>query len=420
MSPAAAGSGVPSRSELEGWDTSYLDDADIRWRAGAEASESGFEQHLRNVTAPGGTTWSGEAADAALDRAFLDLTVVRNQSDMQRQAASLALEGSADIQWARRQVLDAIAEAEDDGFRVGEDFSVTDTRKVELGTAAARATAATEHAEFIRWRAEQLVATDALVGQQLQAKAAELEGIRFEGEVSDGTIHLVDFKQSPPTEPGPQPKPQHPDYPERTVDGRYKTANSGRDGKWEEKIALDKYEEKTQVPIIRDQVKATHPNAVNRDGSLQRRYYDGLQPTGAPGEYIGIEGKGDGVKVRPPQSTFDALVDPDSPATAILNGEEIKIIGTVVVQPNLVPQPDPTVRIPEVPSARPPDLPVQGGIPGPVVGAEGGGATGGRAPVLPDWGTPVSPGDLAEADFPLGPLGKVLEQYLPPDPNTMA
>lgn len=145
-----------------------------------------------------------------------------------------------------------------------------------------------------------------------------------------------------------------------------------------------------------------------------------MQPTGAPGEYIGIEGKGDGVKVRPPQSTFDALVDPDSPATAILNGEEIKIIGTVVVQPNLVPQPDPTVRIPEVPSARPPDLPVQGGIPGPVVGAEGGGATGGRAPVLPDWGTPVSPGDLAEADFPLGPLGKVLEQYLPPDPNTMA
>ncbi|MGB3484141.1 MAG: amidase domain-containing protein [Mycobacterium sp.] len=210
MSPASVG--VPSRSETEGWETSYLDDADTRWRAGAEASESGFDQHLRNVTAPGGTTWRGEAADAALDRAFLDLTVVRTQSELQRQAAGIALEGSANIQWARRQVLDAIAEAEDDGFRVGEDLTVTDTRKVELGTAAARAVAATEHAEFIRWRAEQLVATDALVGQQLQAKAAELEGVWFDGEGNgnqgDPSIRLVDNEEEkeppPPLLAGPE------------------------------------------------------------------------------------------------------------------------------------------------------------------------------------------------------------------------
>jgi len=189
---------VPSRSDIEGWDTSYLDDADIRWRAAAEASESGFEQHLRNVSAPGGTTWRGEAADAAVDRAFLDLTVVRRHGEVQMAAAGIARRGSEDIQSARNQVLDAVADAEDDGFRVGEDLSVTDTRVTDWASRAARMTAATEHAEYIRWRAGQLVATDALVGQQLQAKAAELEGIRFEGEVGgnqgDPTIRLVDNK----------------------------------------------------------------------------------------------------------------------------------------------------------------------------------------------------------------------------------
>lgn len=75
---------------------------------------------------------------------------------------------------------------------------MTDNRAYDEETAAARMTAATEHAEFIRWRSEQLVATDALVGRQLEANAVELEGIRFEGD-RDGnetnpTIRLVDNK----------------------------------------------------------------------------------------------------------------------------------------------------------------------------------------------------------------------------------
>lgn len=124
-------------------------------------------------------------------------------------AADIAAQGSEDIQGARNRVLEAIAEAEEDGFRVIEDLSVTDTRKFDLETAAARATAATEHTEFIRWRAEQLVATDALVGQQLQSKAVELEGIRFEGEgecegQEQPTIQAVNYGPMPAT-PAPDP-----------------------------------------------------------------------------------------------------------------------------------------------------------------------------------------------------------------------
>jgi hypothetical protein len=180
------------------WNSSDLDSAAIRWRAAADVVESAFEQHRQNILTPGGTTWEGDAKDAALDRVTADTSVVRLQSDVHREAADIATRGSEDIQGARGQVLEAIAEAEQDDFSVGDDLAVIDNRAYDAETAAARATAATEHAEFIRWRAEQLVATDALVGRQLQAKASELEHIRFEGEIDgnepDPTIRLVDNK----------------------------------------------------------------------------------------------------------------------------------------------------------------------------------------------------------------------------------
>ncbi|WP_235632252.1 RNase A-like domain-containing protein [Mycolicibacterium rutilum] len=164
----------------------------------AGALESAFEQHRQNILSPGGTTWEGDAKDAALDRVTADTSVVRRQGDAHREAAVIATRGSEDIQAARSRVLEAIAEAEQDDFSVGDDLSVTDNRAYDKETAAARMRAATEHAEFIRWRAEQLVAADALVGRQLEANAAELEGIRFEGDrggdETGPTIRLVDNK----------------------------------------------------------------------------------------------------------------------------------------------------------------------------------------------------------------------------------
>lgn len=194
--------GVPSRSDVEAWDSSDLDAAATRWRTVAGALESAFEQHRQNILTPGGTTWEGDAKDAALDRVTADTSVVRRQGDMHREVADIATRGSEDIRGARSRVLEAIAEAEQDDFTVGEDLSVTDNHAYDEETAATRMTAATEHAEFIRWRAEQLVATDALIGQQLQANAAELEGIRFEGDrdgnETDPTIRLVDNKIEDP------------------------------------------------------------------------------------------------------------------------------------------------------------------------------------------------------------------------------
>lgn len=198
---------MPTRSQVESWSTSHLADAATNWREAATGSESTFDEHRQNITSPGGSTWEGDGKDAAIDRVTADCAVVGRQSGVLRQAADLAENGSYDIKAAKAKAEEAIAAAEDDGFSVGEDLTVTDTKRVDLLSMIARQTSASEHAEDIRWTAEQLVSTAALVGKRLQDKAVELTGIRFadEDDGRDGTIRLVDhqFKLNPEDgEPG--------------------------------------------------------------------------------------------------------------------------------------------------------------------------------------------------------------------------
>ncbi|KUH95809.1 hypothetical protein AU188_20910 [Mycobacterium sp. IS-3022] len=201
---------MPSRSEIEEWSTSVLDGAAARWRASATDSDQAFAQHRANVF---NTNWAGDAKDAAVNRVTTDAVVVSNQSSVQRAGAQIAEDGSRDIQAAKQEALDAIAEAEANGFEIGEDLSVTDTRDVDVSAVAARTMAAREHAEDIRWFAERLAQTDELVGKRLQAKAVELEGIRFDGERDDrrdSSVQLVDNEIQPDSERNPDGKEGHP------------------------------------------------------------------------------------------------------------------------------------------------------------------------------------------------------------------
>ncbi|WKG03252.1 hypothetical protein [Mycolicibacterium sp. HK-90] len=76
MTSAVAPAGLPTRSEIEEWSTSHLSDAATTWRAAATGSETAFDEHRQNITSPGGTTWVGDAKDAALDRVTKDVAVV--------------------------------------------------------------------------------------------------------------------------------------------------------------------------------------------------------------------------------------------------------------------------------------------------------------------------------------------------------
>lgn len=192
---------LPTKSQLESWQSTHLEDAASQWRVSAAESEDLLDQHRASIAAPGGTDWIGDAKDAASLRATADVAVVGHQNSVQRSAAEIAERGAGDVRAAQQAVVQSIAEAETDGFAVGESLSVLDDRPRDSATASARDAAAAEHAEDIRWHAERLVQTDELVGRQLVQKAMELQGIRFDGEgpaSEDATIRAVDFKQSPP------------------------------------------------------------------------------------------------------------------------------------------------------------------------------------------------------------------------------
>lgn len=201
MSPlSTATPALPTRSEIESWDASALDDAALHWRKVADTADDAFIQHRLNLESPGGTPWSGDAKDAAISAIVNDTAVVGRQGDLQREAATIAETGGADCLAAQRTALAAIAEAEADGFTVGDDLSITDTLFSDQESTSARQMNALEHAENVRWNAERLAQTDALIGERLTDKAAELDSVRFDGESDDrnGTVRFVNDERPSP------------------------------------------------------------------------------------------------------------------------------------------------------------------------------------------------------------------------------
>ncbi|MCB0927149.1 MAG: hypothetical protein KDB70_04330 [Mycobacterium sp.] len=136
-----------------------------------------------------------------------DMSVVARQCDTAREAAAIARDAS-DTRWRlARKVVDAILDAEDDGFHGDEDLTVRDTG-FDPDNAAARKTAAAEHADYINRQAQQYVDAEASTTERLQAKAVELAEPRFGGEGRDATVQLVDNRiKLDPQVPTPPPDP---------------------------------------------------------------------------------------------------------------------------------------------------------------------------------------------------------------------
>lgn len=205
-----------TRQQIEGWQTSHLDQAALQLHSMGRESESLFGQHVRNLAAPGGSDWQGQAHDAAQSRGQADMSVVRQQSDVMEQAAKIAQRGAADVAGAKTNVLEAIAEAEADGFKVGSDLSITDGRPSsdDNRERSNREKLGRQHAEFIRFRAAQLEEADTQVGRQLKEKAGELGGIKFDG----GTVRMLDDGHGgEPAPTNPSSALGLPDYPHGTL-----------------------------------------------------------------------------------------------------------------------------------------------------------------------------------------------------------
>ncbi|MEE6139845.1 hypothetical protein SKC41_26405 [Mycobacterium sp. 050128] len=216
---------VPTLSQLQGWDTDHLISAAAYWTNTADRWEDTFTQ-VRNQSNTIG--WEGQGGEALRTRAGGDLAAVSTKADLLRNAAQIARTGASNISAAQRRALYAVEDAENEGFQVGEDLSVTDTRTSRtVAEQAARQAQAQAFAGDINQRAAQLLGLETDVSGQLTSAVGDVGSMDFAGassgaggQVSLGSpddrilngpnpsgphIRLVDANQ--PADP-PSPTPQ--------------------------------------------------------------------------------------------------------------------------------------------------------------------------------------------------------------------
>ncbi|WP_204800908.1 hypothetical protein [Mycobacterium riyadhense] len=215
----ALSTALPTLSQVQVMDTAYLREGSAYWTRTANLWEEVFSEVHRRASTPGGTPWEGQAAAAAEQRSALDLVQVRGACYQLHQAAAIARRGEAALQACREEVLNAVHEAQADGFAVGEDYSVAD--RSSGGSAefrAARLAQAQGHSAFIRHRVAALVAKDHEIATQVAAATKGIDTLTFEEAPAPGTpptdkhdaIQLVDnhtWKQDPPQPIPPDPHP---------------------------------------------------------------------------------------------------------------------------------------------------------------------------------------------------------------------
>lgn len=120
------GAPLPTLSQVQSLDTAYLREAAASWSQTAQLWEQVFTDIRGRVSAPGGTPWQGEGAEAAQLASHQDLVLVGGAADQLHQAGAIARRGDGQLQACKEGLLEAVDEARADGFDVGEQYSVTD------------------------------------------------------------------------------------------------------------------------------------------------------------------------------------------------------------------------------------------------------------------------------------------------------
>ncbi|PLV44934.1 hypothetical protein X011_25595 [Mycobacterium tuberculosis variant microti OV254] len=197
---------VPTLSQLQAWDTDHLANAASYWTNTADRWEDAFTQ-VRNQSNMG---WEGQGGEALRTRAGRDLATVSTKGDLLRNAAKVARTGASEISAAQRRALYAVEDAENAGFVVGEDLSVTDTHcYADPAQQATRQAQADTFATDIHGKAAQLLAVETQISGQLTSAAGDVGAMDFAGPGSPANgngVQLVDYTENSPAPPGlPQP-----------------------------------------------------------------------------------------------------------------------------------------------------------------------------------------------------------------------
>jgi hypothetical protein len=215
---AAANTSLPTLSQVQTMDTTYLRDAAAYWTRTANLWENVFTEIHYQMSIPAGTRWHGQAATAALKRSYDDMVKVRGASDQLHEAAATARRGDEQLLACKAGVLDAVRDARAEGFETGDDYSVSDRAKGgSAAFRAARQAKAQGHASFIRHRVAALVAADQQLTTRITAATEGIQSLTFHeppgahdgivGDDKDGRVQPVNhiWKNDPAPTPGPGP-----------------------------------------------------------------------------------------------------------------------------------------------------------------------------------------------------------------------
>lgn len=216
-------SGVPTLSQVRAATWDHLRTNAAAWRSLGRIWEAAFTEVNQVAANPGGTEWTGPAAQKFQGRACTDMVAIRGPADIAETTAQIAERG-ADTQDANRQgILDAVGEAQRAQFTVAENYRVADT--ITWYSSAAeqeqREVEAQQHESFIKSRVYKLVGDEDDIARQLTTATATARLHEFsfgdEGEDAgagaDGLPQpqratLVDDVKRDPAITGPGTTPQ--------------------------------------------------------------------------------------------------------------------------------------------------------------------------------------------------------------------
>ena len=175
---------MPTLSDVRNWDTEHLTAAADHWSKTATTWEDVFTRYWQQVPNPGGEPWVGEAAEAAEQQAHSDRMIVIGLANQLHDASGIATAGANELKELCRLVIRSVEAAQNDGFTVGEDFSVNDHNVYSRAAAAMRQAKAEGYAADIRAAGADLVAADERIATALTTAASGLGKDHF-GESGD-------------------------------------------------------------------------------------------------------------------------------------------------------------------------------------------------------------------------------------------
>lgn len=165
---------IPSLSQVKNWDTAHLTEAATHWTKTAYVWNDVFTNYAQQVNNPGGMPWEGEAAEAAQQLAHTDRMTVIGLADQLHDASKIARTGAMQLAEHQRLVLRTVEAAQNDGFTVGEDFSVSDHNVYNRAAAALRQAKAEGFAADLRAAVADLMAADQRIAAEITSATTGL------------------------------------------------------------------------------------------------------------------------------------------------------------------------------------------------------------------------------------------------------